>query len=122
MDNPLFVVLFTDNSIYYGKKSYTDSGWKEIPNKSIKKIFFSIPTGDFLVLSEYEQYYQYIEATKVISGINAGKTQIEYIHILGKRNHKVIEYKIHVLSGDTKVHLFEEDNEYIQALNPQGWK
>jgi len=122
MNTPLFIVLFTDGEIYYGKKNYIDSGWKEIPNKSIKKIFFCLPTGDYLIMSEYDKFGQYIEATKIISGIGAGQNKLEYVHILGKRNDKVIEYKVHILSGDIKVHLFDEDNEYIKSLNKDLWK
>jgi hypothetical protein len=122
MNTPLFIILFADNDTYYGKKDYFNSGWKEIPDKSIKKIFFRMPTGDYFIMSEYSRYYQYIECTKILSGESAGKTQIQNIHILGQKKDKVIEYKIHVLSGDIKVHLFDENNEYVKSLNKIGWK
>jgi len=122
MNTPLFIVLFTDNDTYYGRKSYEDCGWKEIPTKPIKKIFFRLPTGDYIILSDYQNYGHFIEAVKVISGDNVGKVQLQTAHILGKRNDKVIEYKVHVLSGDIKVHMHEADNEYIKSINPQVWK
>ena len=121
MNTPLFIVLFEDNNIYYGKKTYEDAGWKEIPNKPIKKIFFRIPTGDYLILADYESYYHYVEVIKVISGENAGKLQIQFAHILGKRNGRVVEYKINVLSGNIEVKLYDEKIDYIQKLNPIGW-
>ena len=121
MNTPLFIVLFTDNDIYYGKKTYEECGWKEIPTKPIKKIFFRLPTGDYLILSDYENYYHYVEAVKVISGDNAGKVQIQTAHILGKRNNRVVEYKINILTGNTEVRVYDEDNEYIQKLNKDGW-
>ena len=122
MNTPLFIVLFTDNDIYYGKKTYEDAGWKDIPKKPIKKIFFRLPTGDYIILADYQSYYHYVEVIKVISGENAGKLQIQFAHILGKRNGRVVEYKINVLSGDTEVKLYDEDNQYIKGLNPTGWK
>jgi hypothetical protein len=122
MNIPLFIVLFADNEIYYGKKTYSDCGWKEIPDKPIKKIFFRMPTGDYIIMAEYDKYYQYLEATQIISGENAGKAQLEYVHILGQRKDKVIEYKIKIITGDVQVHFFEETSEYIQKLNPIGWK
>ena len=122
MNTPLFIVLFTDNDIYYGKKDYFNSGWKEIPKKPIKKIFFRIPTGDFLVLSEYEEYGRFTEVTKIVSGQNVGKTQLEYFYVLGKRNEKIIEYKINILTGNTEVKIYDEDSQYIQGLNKDIWK
>jgi hypothetical protein len=73
-------------------------------------------------MAEYDKYYQYLEATQIISGENAGKAQLEYVHILGQRKDKVIEYKIKIITGDVQVHFFEETSEYIQKLNPIGWK
>lgn len=121
LNTPLFIVLFTDNDIYYGKKTYEDCGWKEIPQKSIKKIFFRLPTGDYLILADYQSYYHYVEAVKVISGDNSGKVQLQYARILGKRNNRVVEYKINILTGNTEVRVYEEDNQYIQSLNKDGW-
>ena len=121
MNTPLFIVLFTDNDIFYGRKTYEDAGWKEIPNKPIKKIFFLLPTGDYIILSDYNSYYFYQEVIKVITGVNAGKMQIQYSHILGKRNDKVVEYKINILSRDIEVKVYDEQSDYIQKLNPIGW-
>jgi len=122
MNTPLFIVLFADNDIYCGKKTYEDCGWREIDNKPIKKIFFLLPTGDYMILADYDSYGRYTECTQIIAGNNAGKTQIEFIHVLGKRNGKIVEYKIHVLSGDVKVRLFDEENSYIKGLNTEIWK
>ena len=121
MNTPLFIVLFTDNDIYYGKKTYEDAGWKDIPKKPIKKIYFRLPTGDYIILADYQSYYHYVEVIKVISGANAGKVQIQYAHILGKRNERVVEYKINILSGNIEVKLYDEKIDYIQKLNPIGW-
>ena len=121
MNTPLFIVLFTDNDIFYGRKTYEDCGWREIPNKLIKKIFFRLPTGDYLILSDYQNYGHFIEAIKIISGEHKGKVQIQYAHVLGKRNKKLIEYKINILSGDVKVNLYNEDSEYIQKINKDVW-
>ena len=122
MNSPLFIVLFADNNLYHGKNSYIDSGWKEIPNEPIKKIFFRMPTNDYIILSNYDRYYQFIECTQIISGENVGKNQLEALHILGQRKDKVIEYKIKLITGDVKVHLHEAQSEYILSLNPIGWK
>jgi len=121
MNTPLFIVLFTDNDTYYGRKDYSDAGWGEIPNKPIKKIFFRLPTGDYIILADYNSYYFYQEAIKVLSGDNAGKMRIQYSYILAKRNQRVVEYKINILSGNTEVKVYAEDNEYIQKLNKDGW-
>ena len=122
MNPPVFIILYADEQTYFGKQSYFDSGWKDIEDKPIKKVFFRMPTGDYMVLSNYEKYYHYMEATKIVAGDNAGKVQLEYLHMLGKRQNQVIEYKVRVLTGDIKINVFDAENEYIKKLNPIGWR
>jgi hypothetical protein len=121
MNNPLFIVMFDDGERYFGKTSYGDSGWKEMPNKKIANAMFRLPTGDYMVMNNYDKYYQAIEAVKVLTGDNAGKMKLDSVHILGKRASQIIEYKIQIITGDIKVHLFDAESEYIKQFNPIGW-
>lgn len=122
MTKPIFNIIFDDNTKFYGGDTYFDTKWKDIPNKKIRTLFYKMPSGDFIGLRQYEKYYHIVEATTDLNGINAGQKNIEYLYILGKKDKDIIIYKINYLNGDIEIKHLDESNEWIQKLNPQGWK
>ena len=126
---PLFILVFADNSIFQGG-DYNKTKWNEIPqNKKIKRIFYSLPNGsDCLCLDGYDTYFNMIECTTDLNGIDSGKVKIEFAYIMGKKEDKIICYKIalsytanHRLGDIQKIEYLESD-EFIQKLNINGWK
>jgi len=99
---PLFTVIFEDGSQFVGGTSYFETKWMEIPLKKIKRIFYKLPTNDYICLDGYENYYHMVEATKDWMRIGGKKgieklsnaPKIEYAYIMGKLEDKVISYRI----------------------------
>ena len=122
MNNPLFITMFADKTIYYGRKTYEDSGWKEMPNKPIQKIFFYIPTTDYIGLMGYDKYARIVEATQIVMGENVGQTRLEFVYFLGKRKNRIVQYKMNISSGNITIKEFDETDAYIKSLNPEIWR
>jgi len=96
----LYQVIFSDGSAYEGGKSYFNTGWNDMPDKKIKRIFYRLPDGNYLTLHGYDEYYHMIEATKdwarigkTIEKLN-NKPRIEYAYIMGRKGKKVVSYRI----------------------------
>lgn len=117
----LFTVIFDDKTAYVGG-DYSNSGWLNIPNKTIKRIIYSLPQGDNLVLNSYDSYFHMTEAITDISGKNKGKQKIEFDYIMGRKNGIITCYKISLLNGTIEKKIYREDNIEIQKLNKIGWK
>lgn len=124
---PLFHVLFEDKTIpvFRGGTNYFETKWKEIPYNKIARIFYLLPSGDHLTLSGYDKYYHMTEATQELSGKLKGQTRLAYDYIMGKKDGKIRCYKI-VLSGNqfgnVIISKYDETEEFIQKLNPNGWR
>ena len=120
----IYSVLFEDQSRFVGGYSYMDTKWLAIPNKKIKTIFYKLPHGTHLCLSGFDKFYHMVEATKDLNGKNKGKTNIEFVHIMGKKEDKIIDYKIDVYHniGNIKVTEYKESDDFIQKLHKDGWK
>ena len=125
---PLFVLVLEDDTIYSGG-DFTNTKWNEIPlNKKIKRIFYSLTNKDCLCLDGYDKYFHMIEATTDLNGSKAGKVNIEYAYIFGKKEDKVTCYKINLKTrpdkniGNIERIEFATDSEFIQQLNKDGWK
>lgn len=125
----LYSVIFEDNEVFKGG-SYSDTKWLDIPNKKIKRIFYSLPDGNYLLLKNYDKYYHMIEAIIDINGKEKGKTKLQYAYIMGKRKGLVTSYRITLFEnqnskykiGDIVRRTFKETDDKIQKLNCQGWK
>jgi hypothetical protein len=122
VNNPLFIVMFEDKTVYYGKKTYEDSGWKECPNKPIQKIFFCMPTVDYIGLMGYDKYARFVEAVQIVMGEDAGKQRCEFVYFLGKRKNRIVQYKMNIVSGNIIINEFDETDTYIKSLNPEIWR
>ncbi len=133
----LFSIIFEVGTNYVGGNNYFETKWLEIPNKKIKRIFYKLPTGDYLLLNGFEKYYHMVEVTKDWIKVSKNKvTQLnnnpvlEYAYIMGKKRKKIISYRITLSTrqdakykiGDITIREFDTNNEKIRGLNPQGWK
>jgi len=126
--NALFLVILEDDSVYVGGKSYEKTLWLEIPKKKIKRLFYTLPDGNYLCLELYDKYFHFIEATTDLNGSNAGKVNIEYAYILGKKEEKVTCFKINLKQrpdkniGNIERTEFDINSEFVQSLNKDGWR
>jgi len=115
----IFIIVFEDNSIFEGGVDYNDTKWLQIPDKKIRSIFYKIPQGDHLVLSNYEVYFHMVEVLYDVTGKDAGKVKIESVSLLAKQGNNVRIYKI----KDNKIEIIDSKYEGdLLKLNPQGWK
>lgn len=128
---PLFVIIFKDETKYIGGKDYYNSGWLGIlPNKPIKRIFYLLPSGDYLCLDGYDKYFRMSEALKDLNGKNSGKVRIQYDYIMGKKEDKVTCYRIALHEnkdarykrGDVTIRIFNINDKFIKGLNPDNWR
>ena len=127
--SPLFSVIFKDNSKYLGGNSYFKTKWIGIPNKPIKRIFYLLPTKDYLCLTG-EAFFHMVEVTTDLNGKNQGKTILRYVYIMVKKGNEIISYRITLYkektsryhSRDITVRSFDINNEFIRGLNPDGWR
>jgi len=124
----LFMAILEDDTIYVGGQSYEKTLWLELPKKKIKRLFYTLPDGNHLCLELYDRYFHMIEATTDLNGSNAGKVNIEYAYVFGKKDDKVTCYKINLKQradknlGNIERLEFATDSEFIQTLNKDGWK
>jgi len=124
----LFMAILEDDTIYVGGTSYEKTLWLELPKKKIKRLFYTLPDGNHLCLELYDKYFHMIEATTDLNGSKAGKVNIEYAYIFGKKEDKVTCYKINLKTrpdkniGNIERIEFATDSEFIQQLNKDGWK
>lgn len=123
----LFNIIFEDNTCFVGG-DYFNTKWINIPNKKIKRVFYTLPDGNRLCLEGYNKYYQMIEVAHDIYGKKKSGKRIEFGYIMGRRKGLVIIYKIALFKnsdhniGDIKREVFKENSEKIRKLNPDGWK
>ena len=123
----LYVVVFEDKTIYKGG-DYFETKWKDIPNKKIARIIYSLPDGNALTLHNYDKYYHYIEATNDMNGSNAGQVKLQHACIMGKKGNKVTCYTVVLCNigsyrpGDIYRREYGINDYVIKALNEKGWK
>ena len=62
----LYLITFTDNSVFEGGDTIENSGWSKILDKPIAKLEYFIGDGSSLVLRNFESYAAITEAQKTI--------------------------------------------------------
>lgn len=125
----LFTVIFKDKTSFKGNPDIMNTGWMDIPNKPIKKVFYLLPTGHYLMIYGMEKYYFMVEATKdiVSSKNNKNELKIEYIYFMGKSKDKVICYKVCACNkkiekiGDMTTRVYNADSAFVKSLNQLAW-
>ena len=120
MESRLFEVLFEDGDTFSGGNLY-ETKWKNIPQKKIKRLFYLLPTGDYLSLSGYDKYYQYIECTQDFYG-GSGARNLEYVYLIGRIENLCRVYKINLKTHNIEENIMKADDEFITKLNAEYWR
>lgn len=117
----LFEIIFEDNTaIKFG--NYVNTGWKDIPDKPIRVIFYLLPTGDHLCLFGYEKYYHMIEVCQDIYGSSDSKVRLEYAYLFAALKDKVNIYKICLSTGNIEFKQVDITDSFVSKLNQNFWK
>lgn len=117
----LYHIVFEDNTTI-SDGTVEEPKWLDIPNKKIRSIFYSLPSGDMICLSGFKKIYHYVEATTDLSGNEAGKKKIEYAYLIIERNKEYLQYRINHINFGIEVNILSENSQYIKSLNQCGWK
>jgi len=129
---PLFKITFTDNSTYEGGDSILNSKWNPIPDKAILRLDYFLSKNTTLVLSHFEAYSHFIEATQNVHGPKGTdlKMKLHNIYIMGLRNGRVTSYRINLngvagtdkyIKGDITKREFEFGKEF-KGRPVSNWK
>lgn len=127
---PLYIVIFSDKTRFIGGTSYFESKWIEIPLKKIKRIFYKMPSNDYICLDDKDRFFHMVEATTDLTGKLKGQTILRYAYIMGQKGEKVVSYRITLFNqtndkfrtGDITVREFNINDEKIKKLNPDNWR
>ena len=127
---PLFQVIFEDGTSFQGGDNYFVSKWTDIPKKKIKRIFYKLPTGDYIALDGYDRYFHMIEATNDLTGKRKGIVTLRYAYMMAQKGDKIRSYRMSLYAkpddkfktGDITVREFDINDEKIKGLNPNNWR
>lgn len=123
---PIYKILFKDGTVFNGGLDYFNTKWLEIPNKEIKKLYYRLPAGDYLLMAGYDKYFHRIEATVDLSGKEKGKTKLQSVYIYGKKEDKIVVYQIGLIKdvnlGMIYKKIVDANDDEIKKLNPNNWK
>ncbi len=139
---PLFTIIFQDGSIFVGGNSYLETKWTNIPiKKPIKRIFYRLPSNDYLCLEGYDKYFRMSEALKDLNGKQSGVVRLQYDYIMAKKGNIIRSYRITLDStaklnvrvrqldnnsryktNDITTRIFDINDKFIKGLNPDIWR
>lgn len=117
----LYHLIFEDNTTL-SQGTLEIPKWKELSDKKIRSIFYSLPTNDMLCLAGFKKIYFYVEATMDLNGSESGKKKIEYTYLIIERDNKYIQYRINQINPCIEINILDKESKYIKSLNPIGWK
>ena len=117
----LYTLLFADGTKYEGG-NIQETKWKEIPNKPIKSIFYMLPTGDFLTLTNFKRIYHYVEVTCDLNARTKQPITHQSLNLLIERENKIISYTIDLQKVSVDIKVYDLEDAWIKKLNPIGWK
>lgn len=121
MNNPLFQIVFEDNTTFSGG-DHQNTRWIEIPkDKKIRTLFYLIPSGDYLGLSGYDRFYNIIEDTTDLTGDKAGLKNLEFAYIIGQKKEHTNIYQIDLKTGCINIKEVNNDDEFLTKLNQNFW-
>ena len=123
MKRPLYSLVLEDNNIFNGGYDYSNTKWKEIPHKKIKRVFYHIPKGDTICLSGYDRYCHLVEVAMDLNGTNKNVSKVEYVYIMGQKDNKVSCYKINLKNYEDITHkIYNIDDDFIKKISMSSWK
>lgn len=116
--NNLFEIIFENGETYSGG-DLINMKWIAIPkDKKISRLFYLLPSGDYLALGGYEKYYSSVEITKDFYG-GDGKSNFEYIYVMGKKDKVINQYKINLKSSSIERKILKEEE---LKINSEYWR
>jgi len=119
----IYTIIFDDDTVYQGGEDYLNSKWKDIPkDKKIRSVFYIVPFADVIYLSGYDKYYHMVEVITDLNGKDAGKTIIDFIYLIGKKDNICRIYKMDLKNKKIEILLEKEDSKYIKSLNSMYWR
>lgn len=127
---PIFSIIFKDGTHFIGGTDYFKTKWLEIPFKKIKRIFYKLPNGDYILLDDKDRFFHMVEATTDLNGKLKGQTILRYAYIMYQKENKVTSYRITLFNqendkfraNDITVREFDINDERIKKLNSDNWR
>lgn len=128
---PLFTVIFKDKSHFVGGMDQYETNWMNIPiNKPIQRIFYRLPSNDYLCLENYDKYFRMSEACKDLNGKKKGEVRLQYEYIMCLKNDTVRSYRITLHNYkndkfkpcDITTRIFNINDDKISKLNVDIWR
>ena len=117
----LYTLIFVDNTIFDGGDLKTTK-WMEVPDKLIRSMFYFLPSGDMLGISNFKRIYHYVEVAYDLMGDKKGILQVEYTHLFIEKKDKILHYKIGQRKTNISLEILDKEDKIIKELNPIGWK
>lgn len=113
----MYKIIFDDNSTYSNGQDLNNSGWNEMPNKSIKKIEYNL-LGHTLILEGYELYNHLVMHSNFLF---LKENTIIKVILLAKNGTNVKKFTFDLINDN----LIEDKVIYGKELNNSfttGWK
>jgi len=120
MDN-LYEIIFIDGTKFCGG-NLQDTKWMQMPDKSIKKLTYRLPSGEKIDCEGYNAYYHFVEVCQDIMNGNQGKVQLEYAYLITKDGPMCEVIKVNLRTNKFEQIVLDESSDFIRQLNPIGWK
>ena len=117
----LFTIIFNELTTYTGG-DYSNSGWLDVPNKSIKRIIYNLPNGDNLILNGGDSYFFMTEGVTDVNKKTKQPTKVEFTYLMKRKNEIITCYKIDVKTSNIEKKIYKETDKFIKGLNKIGWK
>ena len=114
--NCRFIAYYREGIPFVGG-GLIDTKWKEAP-ANIKNLAYVLPSGDRLVLQDYEQYNHLVGCAQPIGG----KPVIESIFLMGERGGQVAAYQIMLQNGIILAYRAPLGKEWRGQSGTSGWK
>lgn len=108
----MFKIIFEDGEIFKGGKDLKNSKWNEIPDKSIKKIEYTLLEYT-LYLENYESYNHLI---KYGTNLFTHEKILINVTLLGRYNNKLYKFIFDIINS--KLIIMNE----IEKQTTTGWK
>lgn len=117
----LYEIEFVDGEKYKGG-TVDSPNWLNIPDKSIKKFIYRLPSGKKIEYIDCSAYYHFVEVCQDIMNGIKGKIQKEYIYLITKKGTICEIMKINLKTKEIMQYVLDEKDKWIKQLNPAGWK
>lgn len=124
---PLFIIIFEDGSNFRGGISNYETRWKDIPFRKIIRVYYLLPSGDYLCLEGYDKYNRMVEVTQDWMRMSkkakklSDKPVLEYLYFMGLKGDTVTSYRIALRGEKGKDKFMKGDVTVRQYPLGQEW-